>query len=205
MSDLSIIYASAHKIPEYFAANVLRQLYRAAGDIPVHEIHTTPEKSSITNYYRELIATAKTLKTPYIAFAEDDTLYPDEHFNHRPKTFAYNFNRWNIFTWSQPPFFSLCRRMILGTLIAPREEFIEIMSERIKLPESQMVEPGRRDGEPSEVFETYNPIVVFSHPDSYGYGTKRKKAGKIRALEIPRWGTAEDVMDAYENTPKPNN
>ena len=106
MSDLSIVYSSAHKIPEHFARNVLKQLYKVAGDYPVVELHSNPEKSSITNYYRELLEAVKKLDTPYLAFAEDDTIYPDEHFNQRPsnlETFAYNFNRWNLYTWSDPP------------------------------------------------------------------------------------------------------
>ena len=131
MIDLTILYSTAHNIPEYFASNVLRTLYRSAGKYPVYEIHSTPEKSSIINYYKDLLLGAKSATTPYVAFAEDDTLYPEEHFAHRSDTFAYNFHRWNIYTWSHPPFFSLRQRRILGTLIAPRELFIETIEEKI--------------------------------------------------------------------------
>jgi len=200
--DLSIIYASAHKAPEPFLRKIREQLDLAVGDCPIIETHTTPEKSSITNYYKDLIEVAKDCATPYIAFAEDDTLYPDEHFNQRPsnmETFAYNMTRWNLYTWSDP-FYSLRQRMILATLIAPREKFIEVMEKRLENPdESKMVEPGR-GGELSENFETYNPVVVFTHPDAFGYMEGKKQASKIRALSIPYWGSAEGVMnDIYKS------
>lgn len=214
MSSLTIVYATAHRIPENFRQKVLNNLYKVAGDYPIVEVHTTPKKASICNYYWELLQTTKTLKTDYIAIAEDDTLYSADHFAHRPdsETFAYNFTRWNIFTWSDPPFFHLGQRRILGTMIAPRKLFIEWLEERFKVdPEGKRLEwwgePGRTDHErklrvtrqKSEVFNTYNPVVVFFHPGSYGYdfwGTK-KKAGKIRALEIPHFGKAEDIIKLY--------
>lgn len=201
-NDLTVVYASARKIPEDFREKLLKQLWKASGEYPLHAIYSTPEQSSITNYYKELLEAAREIKTPYLVFAEDDTLYPDEHFDHRPSnlnTFAYNFTRWNLYTWSKPPFFSLRQRRILATLIAPREEFIKVMEERLINPnEAKMVEPGRRIGENWETFETYNPIVVFTHPDAFGYMHGSKRASKIRALELPYWGTAKEVRKLYE-------
>lgn len=201
MTDLTIIYATAQKIPPKFARNIVDVLKKAAGDYQIYFIIDSPEVSSITNYYTVLLEAAKLLDTPYIAFAEDDTLYPDEHFDQRPSdlnTFAYNFTRWNLYTWSEPPFFSLRQRRILATLIAPREEFIRVMENRLKNPkESQMVEPGRREGEKFETFNTYNPVVVFTHPNAFGYMGGSKRANKIRATALPYWGTAEKVRKMW--------
>src|SRR3990167_3198981 len=165
--DLTILYSSAHKIPEKFAKNVLDQLYRAAGDFPVVELHSTPDKSSIMNYYRELLEAAKKIETPFVSFAEDDALYPAEHFHYRPPldAFAYNFNRWNLHTWAQPPFYSLRQRKILATLIAPRELYIEAMAERFAAdPDGRNLqwwgEPGRRHHEKS-LGITRRKIVEF--------------------------------------------
>lgn len=201
MTDLTIIYSTAHKIEPMFAGRVRANLEFAARDNPIEEIHSTPEESSITNYYLELLGTARAITSPYIAFAEDDTLYPDEHFNERPsnlKTFAYNYTRWNFYTWSKPPFYSLRQRSILATLIAPREEFIKVMEKRLQNPdESQMIEPGRGVGELHETFETYNPIVVFTHPNAFGYMDGKKLASKIRALSIPYWNEADRLKEKY--------
>lgn len=203
MVDLTIVYSTAQKIPERFRIKVFEQLKVSARDYPMKELYATPMESSITNYYRELLEAAKQITTPYIAFAEDDTLYTDEHFRQRPsdmQTFAYNATRWNLYTWSKPPFFSLRQRKILATLIAPREEFIKVMEKRLQNPnESRMVEPGRNQGEKFETFETYNPLVVFSHPKSFGYASqgKNKRATKIRALSLPYWGSAKDLREWY--------
>lgn len=203
-NDLTIIYASAQKSPVKFREAVQKELQNAAKDYPIYLAIDPPEKSSITNYYRTLLEVACDIDTPYIAFAEDDTLYPDEHFNQRPsnlQTFAYNFTRWNLYTWSDPPFYSLRERKILATLIAPRKAFIEVMSKRLENPdESQMVEPGRRAGELSEAFHTYNPVVVFTHPDAFGYMGGDKRAHKIRALSLPYWGEADKIKEIYEES-----
>ena len=194
MTDLTILYATAHKVPEYFREKIVDKLYENSGNYPILEIHTWPENSSIEHYYKELLVHASMIDTPYIAFAEDDCLYPDEHFNFRPtKPFGYNFNRWNIHTWSDPPFFYLKQRRILATLIADRKEFIKVMKGRTH---ERMFEPGRGNEE-WEAFETYNPVVVFTHPDAFGYLDGKKRAGKIRALEIPYFGKASDIMKLY--------
>ncbi|OGK52583.1 hypothetical protein A2966_03520 [Candidatus Roizmanbacteria bacterium RIFCSPLOWO2_01_FULL_41_22] len=226
--EITVIYYTANVINEHFANNIRAQLLSAIGGLPLISLSKKPlnfgtnicegeTERSIINVYRTLLVGAKAAKTKYIAFCEDDTLYPDEHFHYHlppPDTFAYNMTRWNIHSWSNPTFYLVTRR-ILATLIAPRELFIEAIEERFAkypdlslLPVQWMGEPGRNNYEKalgvtqrkSEGFNTYNPLVVFSHPDSYGFQThgRRKKVGKIRALEIPYWGTAEQVMKLYK-------
>jgi hypothetical protein len=221
MPDLTALYCSANKIPKVFQQNILQRLRESLGDIPLVETYTTPEKASITNYYKDMIVALKKITTPYVACCEDDTLYPDDHFRYfRPPldTFAYNFNRWNLYTWSEPPFFSLRQRKILATLIAPRELLIEALEDKFRVdPNGERItwwgEPGRTNHEKmlgipqrkSVVFETYNPLVVFSHEDSFCYESngKNKRASKIRALEIPFWGTAQETRRMYDFHPSP--
>lgn len=210
--DLTILYSTAHKAPESFRAGLLSQLYFNKKDNPLLEIHSSPQESSISNYYKDLLVAAKEIATPFIAIAEDDTLYPGDHFNYRPAldTFAYNMTRWNLYTWSDPPFFSLRQRKILATLIAPRELFIEAIEERFRVdPDGQRLqwwgEPGRNTHEKalgvtqrkSIEFNSYNPVVVFTHPKAFGYMGGNKRANKIRALSLPYWGAAEDVRKLY--------
>jgi hypothetical protein len=60
------------------------------------------DKPSPENFYRQLLKGCKVATTPYIAIAEDDTLYNKEHFNcFRPEmnVFGYNLNRWSVATW----------------------------------------------------------------------------------------------------------
>lgn len=226
--DLTVIYYTANRLPERFASAVRQQLLTAIGDLPLISVSKKPldfgqnicdsdTQSSVISIYKAVLAGAKAAKTKYIALAEDDTLYPPEHFySYLPPedTFAYNLTRWNIFTWSQPPFFSIKFRRILATLISPRELLIEAIEERFakypdltKLPEKWMGEPGRQEYEAQlgvtlrkvKDFYTFTPLVVFSHPEALGFAVQgtRKRANMIRALEIPYWGTAQKVMEDY--------
>ena len=213
--ELTIVYSSAHKIPENFRENVFKELQK--NKYPIHEIHVRPDQSSIVNYYGDLLNACNYINTPYIAIAEDDTLYPDEHFEYRPPkdTFGYNYTRWNLYTWSNPPFFSLRQRKILATMICERQLFVDFLEERFArdlLGEKLewWGEPGRNKHEQglgvtprkSEIFNTYNPLVVFTHPNAFGYMNGDKKASKIRALSLPYWGTAEGVMNDFYKSDK---
>jgi len=99
--------------------------------------------------------------------------------------------------------------MILATLIAPRELLIKAIEEKFAAdPKGKKLqwwgEPGRNQYEKqlgvtpnkSVTFETYNPVVVFSHDRSFCYQSngKSKRASKIRALEIPYFGRASSII-----------
>lgn len=51
----------------------------------------------------------------------------------------------------------------------------------------------------TEEFYSGVPNIVFSHPEAFGYLSRgtRKKLGDIKAIEIPYWGRAEDVLKLY--------
>lgn len=216
-TDITAIYCTAGKISEYFAKNIHDNLEKSLREIPLIDMIKPPEvPASITNYYKTLLEACSTAATPYVAICEDDTLYSDDHFRYyRPPmdTFAYNFNRWNIYPWSKPPFYSLRQREILATGIFPRELFIKAIKDKFAAdPEGKKLEwwgePGRQKYEKmlgvplnkSCTFETYNPQIVFSHMDSFCYETlgKKKRAGKIRALELPYFGRASDIIKLYK-------
>ena len=226
--DLTIIYYTANVLKESFAEKVRKQLLKASQGLPIISVSRKPldfgdnivevaKESGVINIYKAILLGAKKAKTDYIALAEDDALYPEDHFNRflpPEDIFAYNLTRWNIYTWSNPPFFSIKFRRILATLIAPRKLLVEAIEERFakysdtsKIPLKWMSEPGRAFYEqklgvtPRKVmdFYTYSPVIVFSHPDAIGYELqgKHKRANVIRALELPYWGTAQQVMKEY--------
>jgi len=228
MNDLTIIYYTACRLNEPFASNVRRQLKSAIGDLPLISVSKKPldfgknicdkdTKRSVVSVYQAVLRGAKEATTKYVALAEDDALYPPEHFQRflpPEDTFAYNLTRWNIYTWSRPPIFSIKYRRTLSSLIAPRKLLIEALEERFakypdttKIPLKWMGEPGRNKYEKNLKvtqrkaidFYTYSPVIVFSHPKSFGYefqGTK-KRANAIRALELPYWGTAQKVITDF--------
>ena len=215
-------------LKEDFAEKVRKELLKSIGDLPLISISKKPldfgqnildleQHRSVTNIYKQILNATEKVETPYVALCEDDSLYPPAHFfTFRPKSneFAYNLTRWNLFTWSKPPFYSIKFRRILASLIAPKDLLISALKERYekypdisKLPEKWMGEPGRNDYETmlgvklqkAVDFYTYEPLVVFSHPDSLGYVVQgsKKRANPVRALEIPYWGKAEDVLNKY--------
>lgn len=167
------------------------------------------------NIYRQALIGAKAAKTKFIALCEDDVLYHKDHFKYRPPegVFGYNMHTWSLYTWDNPPIFSCKDRINLSGLICERGLFIEAMEERFKkYPDDSKVdlsiwaEPGKYEGHLGvtkrqfEKFYSDNPNVVFSHETALsflGLG-KRKAHGKIKAIEIPFWGRAEDVILLYQ-------
>lgn len=177
------------------------------------------------NIYRQLMIGAKAAKTKYIASVEDDILYSWEHFHtkrpSRDDIFLYNMNRWSLFTWTDPPLFSFrIGRKVVNALIAPRDYIVEAMEERFnKFPDESKIDlsrwgdPGRYEERlgvtkrNTEEFYSNPPIIQFNHPEGYGYiagstqGT-HKALGALRAIEMPFWGRAEDILKMWGDNPK---
>jgi len=174
---------------------------------------------SHVSIYRDALTGVKAATTKYVAMAEDDVLYSPEHFKRRPNPgkFAYNLCTWAIFTWQDPPMFTTkaSGRINLNSLICERELFIEAMEERFaKFPDDSKIntnvwaEPGKYEGpghlgvteREKEIFYANPPNIVFSHQTELsfaGLGT-RKRIGEFRAIEIPYWGTASDIIKTYK-------
>lgn len=221
---LTVIYYSANKVNDYFANKVREILGKAIEKRPLISVTQKPLQfgenicvgdigASNLNIYRQALIGAKAATTPYIAMAEDDTLYHKDHFDYIPSenTFAYNMNRWSLFTWSDPPIFSNRNRKTLNALICPRKLFIEAMEERFSMfPDESKIkqcywgEPGRNVYErhlgvserQSEEFFSNTPIVMFCHPESLNYKKqgKRKRLGENKKTTLPYWGRADEVM-----------
>ena len=143
MSDITIIMLTANKLPKGWVAFHKEKLLEAAGDSQIITMSREPmnwginvlqdQDYGISNIYRQLLRGAKLATTPYIAVAEDDTLYPYEHFHsfRPPKdTFAYNQNKFGLFRWSRIPTYFWKDRIKNSTLVAPRGLVIEALEER---------------------------------------------------------------------------
>jgi hypothetical protein len=176
------------------------------------------------NIYRQILIGAKVAKTKYVAMAEDDILYSWEHF-HTPRklppddVFMYDMNKLSIFTWSNPPIYSLrYNRWVVNHLIAPRDLLVESLEERFaKYPDDSKVplkvwgDPGRYENSLGvtvrkvDDFMSTCSSIVFSHEYAYGYEFnqgQRKRLGDFRCNEIPYWGRAEEVLQAFYDSDK---
>lgn len=232
--DLTIIFLTANEHPSQFTEFHKQTLLKAAEDFPIISVCREPVDfgtvfldtgpKSHLNMYRQMLAAVKLAKTPYIATAESDVLYPPEHYNSfRPPldTFSYNYTRWLLFTWN--PVFNMRHRISNCTLVAPRDLFIEAWEERFAkytdetYPRQYVGEVGRPNLDTwlgvtvRKCVEFYTTIGVIqvNHPNGTEYhqwqdgkgnfnkGTK-KRLGPIRANEIPYWGKGEELAKVYK-------
>lgn len=216
MSDLTVVYYTASYAPENFLARLqfnLANVTKGLKERYVYQDKNVPR--SHLNIYRNALIGAKSARTKYIALCEDDVLYHKSHFDYRPPdgVFGYNMNVWSIYTWVKPAIFSYKDRRNLSQLICERDLFIEAMEERfakytddVTTPIERWAEPGKYEGllgvteRKSAEFYSEMPNVAFSHETALSFLNlgKRKKLGNLKALEIPYWGKAEDVLKYYE-------
>lgn len=223
MSDLTVVYYTANVVPEEFGAKVRQQIIKATS-APVISVSKKPidfgenivvgTPRSHISIYRDALAGVRAATTKYVALAEDDVLYSPEHFKYRPKegVFGYNLGTWNVHTWGDPLFHHKGGgRRCLHSLVCERDLFIEAMEERFaKHPEGTGIdiwgEPGKYETHlrvavrPTEVFFSNPPNIVFIHQTALGFGHlgKRKRLGEFRAVELPYWGRAEDIIKEYQ-------
>lgn len=222
-NDITIIFLTANKVPEKWAEYQKGILLEAVGKSPIITVSYKPldwgtniiqtATPSSANIYKQMLRASKMADTEFIGIAEDDVLYPYEHFHSyrpEPDIFAYNQIRWQVHTW-QPLFY--WRKAISNySLIAPRKLLIEALEERFaKYPEGRgegkFGELGRRDSEremgvtPRNTKEFATDIGMVCVHHKYGLDIleqkEKKKAGYVRALEIPYWGRAEDIVKRF--------
>lgn len=222
--SLTIIFLTANQLPDKWTEYQNAMLQEAAITCPIITISRKPldwgmnildeEPKTASNIYYQMLQGAKKATTEYVAIAEDDTLYPIEHFHiFRPPAdaFAYNINRLGLFTWGKPTYFWKDRNSN-STLIAPRKLLIDALEERFArwpegTPDGITGELGRHNIEDalgvshrkSIEFETENSVVRLDH--KFGLDrlatSKRKRMGIARSFDIPYWGRAEDVVSRF--------
>ncbi len=215
-NDLTIIFLTVNKVPKEWAEYHKSVLMEAIGDSPIITISKEPmdwglnliqdEEPSVNNVYKQILRAAKIATTPYIAIAEDDTLYHESHFQFRPDmdTFGYDAHRWGIFTWGSP-FYYHKDRISNATMIAPRELAIEALEERFaKYPVSNLGELGKEKGKVSErkikIFWPDVGIVYFSHVNALDGTEQRrtKRPGVVQAYSIRHWGEAKTLREHWK-------
>jgi hypothetical protein len=190
----------------------------AIGDSPIITISKKPldwgynliqdAEPSVDNIYRQILRGAEIADTPYIAIAEDDTLYHKSHFDHRPPEdcYGYNFHRWGIFTWGVPTYYHK-PRVSNACMISPRKLVIDGLKDRFnRYPNgSNLGELGKEKGTRIDRKNTVDfwsdvGVVYFSHIKSLDPTERHrtKKMSHVKAFDIPHWGRAEDLVKYWE-------
>ena len=225
-NDITIIFLTLNKVPKKWVPYHREMLEEAADGAPIISVSRKPidfgtniiqtEPESAVNIFWQTLRAAKIATTPYIAIAEDDTLYPKEHFHgFRPPldTFAYNKTRWGLHTWGLPIFYH-AQRVSHMTLIAPRELAIEALEERFNKYPIDSVGKMNAGGELGKVwmeermgvtprksieFYSSDPVMYIQHIGSIDplNVAHKKRMSRIRALEIPIWGRSEEMVKKF--------
>jgi len=231
MNDITILYYTANFLPEHFIKNTQRILLEAVGDTRIVSVSFKPTVvgknctnicvgdigRSAFNIYKQVLIAAKEAKTEYVATAEDDVLYPKEHFEYRPAkdVFAYDVNKWNIYAWDENPVFCFRERRNMTGLVVTRDALVRTLEERFeKYPDptkidekvwSYWAEPGRYDHllkvtqMKTERFKCSAPHIMFNAEESLGFKNlgKRKARGNTQQSELIPWGKAVDIIKLY--------
>lgn len=225
-NDLTVIFLTVNRVPEKWRLYHKEVLLKAVGDYPIITVSSKPMPDmpgenliqdgpiNASNIYVQMLRAAKIATTPFIAIAEDDSLYPREHFEcFRPKEdeFAYDMTRWAMFSWNPSAFFWRDRISNL-TLIAPRELLIKCLEERFDkypdgTPEGRTGEVGKERIEkmlrlPAYKFVKFwstTPVVNVNHVYSLDPReiNKSKRMAPLRAIEVPLWGKASDIAKHF--------
>lgn len=215
---------TANRVSDAWAAFHKEKLLEAAAGAPIITISRKPldwginlldqERYHISNIYFQLLRGIKESKTKYVAVAEDDTLYPKEHFLYRPLdgVFAYNKNRFGLFNWGKPTYFWK-DRISNSTLITTKDLAIEALEERFDkhpkgTPSGFTGEMGRNNIEDklgitkrkAVWFETEISVVRVDHEKGVDKLSQshRKGMGILRSYDIPYWGRAEDIIRKFK-------
>lgn len=225
MDDITIIMMTPNRVPKHWAKYHKGKLLKAIGDTPIITISKEPldwginlsqagEKYGYPNLYKQMLRGAKLATTHWIGIADDDTLYPKQHFQFRPPEdgFYYNLNRWSLPTWGKNKremrYFHKPRPGN-GCMIATRELVIKAMETRIKAcPElikyfTKELGASRRmrkyDEFEAKSFYTSEPILTLVHDLSADVDAQKhqKYIWPVRAYDIPEWGKAEDIIKKF--------
>lgn len=218
MTDATVLYYSASRLPERFAQAVLESLAWHVGDCPVITVtqrpldyHDWPNLCvgdlgvSVQNVYRQILIGAEAARTEYVVCCEDDTLYPREHFAYRPKpgVFAYNLNRWHLDP-TDPPVYRWRNRTGMCACVCHRQDLIDTLEARFaadpgcRYPKT-WGEPGKYEwkfGIPKverETFRTEQPVIHVNHGGLGGVRLRVKT--DVVSPTLPGWPSAAKLWE----------
>lgn len=224
IKSLTVVYYTPNYEDETFFEKIRQRLLTTIGNTPLISVSQKPLKfgqnicvgdigRAYSNVYRQILAGAKEAKTDYVGMAEDDTLYPPDHFDEHYlpplDAFGYNMSRWSIPTWVKQPIYVMTNRLCNSNMVAPRKLLIELIEKRILINNNQgklWSEPGKHDeqyGLGKYKIHQYmtTPVVSFIHKETLAFSFlgERKRLNPMRALDIPYWGHIKEMMKIYDN------
>jgi hypothetical protein len=163
---------------------------------------------SYYNLYKQLYLGALGVKTKYVAFVEDDTLYNVEHFSYRPPAddvFCYNRHFWFL----DKEYFWTKEHVGGFSTIVGKKSLVDYLSQVFdKYPEEPLprneqkylvTEPGKYDEklgfkrQKVHFFHTQKPLITFCYRQgTYGW-PKRREKNSIVVTDLEDFGNAKNL------------
>lgn len=221
--DLTILNYTSNAMPEKSHRNFQLELLKVIGDTPLISVSQKPMdfgqnicvgglgKSYYNLYYQQLIG-LREVKTKWVAFAEDDSLYTQEHFSYRPpdeETVSYNKNFWFLDTahfWTKGHIGTFGAIAATSYVLEALERRYERFPEEILPRNSQRwfwMDYGFDDRLGlkkcnTEQFATEIPLITFAHyAGTYGKPHRRIRTS-TQVDELPYWGNARELRNKME-------
>jgi len=194
----TVIYYTSNREDETFVSKIVKKLCENCGEIPIISVSQKPINLgrnicvgdigvSDGNAFKQILIGCERATTPFVTFAEADTLYPPEYFQYQPKELKrYWFE--DVYIWYphsrelQDSFF-LKGRSDCGHM-AGRELVIKLLKEG---KDRGMKYKGKY--RPEKV-QLENPIINIKTGD----GMRPKTQTALNPVSsLPYWGKARDL------------
>jgi len=200
MLNRSIIYYTASKERESFEQNVIDNILKVKGSIPVISVSQKPIDfgtnicvgeigQNYENAFKQALRGCEEATTPFVYMCESDCLYPEGYFDFIPTDlntiYTYD-NVWLI--WNRENRTRFYKHgTTAGSIIIGREFYINMMKD------------GMPDfSNPELKWETFTgkPLINVKTRDGVSFGTALTK--NIKPVKsFPDWGTPADVKRNY--------
>jgi len=142
-TDLTIIYYSSNREKPEFENYIQRHILSVCGDLPIISVTQKPMDfgrnicvgdvgANDNNLYRQIQIACDEAKTPFVANAEADCLYPPSYFRLSPiaENVIYRYNNIVILKRSRHEF--LRKEWCEGAQIAGREYLLSLINDAMK-------------------------------------------------------------------------
>lgn len=206
-SDVTIIFYTSNHEEENFEKNIRRVLLTTIGDLPLISVSQKPIDfgenicvgevgANDHNLYRQIQIACQSAKTPFVASAEADNLYPPDYINFNPPVvdaiYRYN-NIWVLKHWQKV---FVRKSWCEGAQIIGREYYLSLLEKEFEdLPmwttkTGTKTNPFKRLNRNWTYYGTKNPVVSFKT----GHGLRSNTLTLEESAEsLPYWGSVSTV------------
>jgi hypothetical protein len=210
----TVVYYTSNREDEVFEEKIRAKLVENCGGLPIVSVSQKPINLGKNywvgdvgvcedNLFRQILTGCMAARTPFVTFAEADTLYPPDYFTYRPA--ELNKRYWFEGVWILYPFSKDLQNNFYAkgrsdcAHMAGREYLISILERRLAGRKMWHCNPepmpkyNRRTEWPT-IVEVSNPIVSFKT----GQGMRPKtQTSRVPVPSLPYWGKAEDLRKEY--------